>query len=271
MPQSPRKPEGWREQLHEVIFEADTRAGKRFDVILLWVILASVAVVMIESVHSIADDHQTLLFVLEWTFTVFFTIEYILRLVSVKKPLKYATSFFGIIDLLSILPSYLALFQLGQSSIRIIRIMRLLRVFRVLKLFGFVRQAQQLRRALRSSAPKIAVFLLAVLVTTVLMGTVMYIIEDPEAGFTSIPRSIYWAIVTLTTVGYGDIAPATPLGQALAGLIMIIGYAIIAVPTGIVSLEISRADKTNTQSCPSCSREGHDDDAEFCKHCGAEL
>ena len=261
----------WKDRLHEIIFEADTRAGKRFDILLLWVILASVAVVMLESVQLIADAYSTWLFVLEWTFTIFFTIEYILRLISVRKPWRYAISFFGIVDLLSILPSYLALFQLGQSSLRIIRIMRLLRVFRVLKLFGFVRQAKQLRSALRASSPKIAVFLLAVLVATVLMGTVMYIIEDPKDGFTSIPRSIYWAIVTLTTVGYGDIAPQTALGQALAGVIMIIGYAIIAVPTGIVSLEMSKADNSNTQSCPSCSKEGHDDDATYCKFCGEEL
>lgn len=261
----------WKDRLHEIIFEADTRAGKRFDIVLLWVILASVAVVMLESVQLIADAYSTWLFVLEWTFTIFFTIEYILRLISVRKPWRYAISFFGIVDLLSILPSYLALFQLGQSSLRIIRIMRLLRVFRVLKLFGFVRQAKQLRFALRASSPKIAVFLLAVLVATVLMGTVMYIIEDPKDGFTSIPRSIYWAIVTLTTVGYGDIAPQTALGQALAGVIMIIGYAIIAVPTGIVSLEMSKADNSNTQSCPSCGKEGHDDDATYCKFCAEEL
>lgn len=262
----------WRQRLHEVIFEADTRAGKRFDIVLLWMILASVAVVMLESVKSIAVAYADVLMVLEWAFTAFFTVEYILRLVSVRNPWKYATSFFGIIDLLSILPSYLALFNLGQSSLRIIRILRFLRVFRVLKLFGFVRQAKVLRHALVSSGPKISVFLMVVLVLTILLGTIMYMIEDGDAGFTSIPRSIYWAIVTLTTVGYGDIAPQTPLGQTVAGFIMIIGYAIIAVPTGIVSLELSRADEaTNTQSCPNCSREGHADDAVYCKYCGSDL
>lgn len=272
MPRTKPESLNWRQRVHEVIFEADTRAGKRFDVILLWVILASVAVVMLESVDSIAQDYERPLFFLEWTFTLFFTVEYILRLVSVKKPLRYMVSWFGIIDLLSILPSYLALMYLGQSSLRIIRVMRLLRVFRVLKLFGFVSQAKQLKIALKQSLPKITVFLLAVLVATVLLGTLMYIIEDKESGFTSIPRSIYWAIVTLTTVGYGDIVPHTPIGQALAGFIMIIGYAIIAVPTGIVSLEMSRtSDSTNTHSCPSCSKEGHDDDAEHCKFCGEGL
>lgn len=272
MPTVKPETQNWRQRVHEIIFEADTRAGKRFDIILLWVILASVVVVMLESVESIAVAYERPMFILEWTFTIFFTVEYILRLVSVKRPLRYMFSAFGIIDLLSILPSYMALMYLGQSSLRIIRVLRLLRVFRVLKLFGFVRQAKELRIALRASLPKITVFLLAVLIATVLLGTVMYIIEDKESGFTSIPRSIYWAIVTLTTVGYGDIVPHTPVGQALAGFIMIIGYAIIAVPTGIVSLELSRGStSTNTVSCPSCSKEGHEDDASHCKFCGSGL
>ncbi|MCH2198923.1 MAG: ion transporter [Flavobacteriales bacterium] len=263
----------WRARIHEVIFEADTPAGKRFDIALLWVIVASVVVVMLESVVEIKDKYGSLLQILEWSFTIVFTIEYIARLVSVKKPLRYVFSFFGLVDLLSIIPTFLGLFIQGSGSLLVIRILRLLRVFRVLKLIGFLREARVLGQALRASRRKIAVFLMTVVALVIILGTLMYIIEDAEAGFTSIPRSIYWAVVTLTTVGYGDIAPATALGQFLASVIMILGYSILAVPTGIVSSELARTDleHTNTRSCNSCSREGHADDAIFCKFCGEKL
>lgn len=260
----------WRHRLHEIIFEADTPAGKKFDIILLFAIIISVLVVMLESVPSLASEYGSFFYVVEWIFTILFTIEYIARLISVKKPLRYAISFFGIVDLLSILPTYLAPFYMGTHSIRIIRILRLMRVFRVLKLIGFLKEAKVLRNSLKASWPKITVFLLAVVSLVVILGTIMYIIEDPEAGFTSIPLSIYWAVVTLTTVGYGDIAPVTPIGQFIAAVIMIMGYAIIAVPTGIVAADMNRPQKlsSNTQACPTCMKEGHQDDAVYCRNCG---
>ncbi len=263
----------WQHKLHEVIFEADTPAGKRFDVALLWVILISVIAVMLESVADIRAEWGHELVIVEWTCTILFTIEYVARLLSVKKPLRYVFSFFGIVDLVSILPTYLGFFLHGSGSLIVVRILRLLRVFRVLKLIGFLEEARVLNKALKSSRRKIAIFLLTVVALVVIMGTIMYIIEDPESGFTSIPRSIYWAIVTLTTVGYGDIAPATPLGQFFAAIIMIMGYAIIAVPTGIVTTELAKGEKsaTNTTSCQNCGAEGHSDDAVFCKYCGADL
>ena len=262
----------WQRKLHEVIFEADTPAGKWFDIILLIAILISVLTVMLESVDSIALKYGTLLRVIEWVITIFFTIEYIARLVSVGKPLKYAYSFYGIIDLVSILPSYLGIFISGTHTLAVIRSIRLLRVFRILKLARYIKEANFLIQALKASRAKIIVFLFAVLSLTFILGTIMYLIESPEAGFTSIPRSVYWAIVTLTTVGFGDITPQTVLGQSLASIIMIIGYAIIAVPTGIIGNEIIKSkNRTNTQSCPQCSLEGHDDDALHCKYCGAKL
>lgn len=264
----------FKQKLQEIIFEADTLAGKRFDILLLWAIGLSVLVVTLESVPSFSEKYSALFRTVEWFFTILFTVEYILRIASVKKPLKYIFSFYGIIDLLSILPTFLGLYVGTTHSIRVIRVLRLLRVFRVLKLIGFVKQAQQLRNALKLSRQKIIVFLLAVLVLVVILGTLMYMLESPEDGFTSIPRSIYWAIVTLTTVGYGDITPQTIFGQTLASVVMIIGYAIIAVPTGIVTAEMVRSTSgtnTNTQACPSCSKEGHADDAKYCKYCGEKL
>lgn len=263
----------WRHRLHTIIFEADTPAGKRFDVALLWAILLSVAVVLAESVESVKDSHGTLLVILEYAFTAVFTLEYVLRLLAVRRPWKYAVSFYGVVDLLSILPTLVELLLPGAASLRVVRMLRLLRIFRVLKLVGFLREAQTLKAALWASRRKITVFLSAVLVLVTLLGTVVYMVEDAEAGFTSIPRSIYWAIVTVTTVGYGDIAPHTVPGQIVASLMMILGYAIIAVPTGIVGAELARTTivDTNTQSCPSCSAEGHDDDADFCKRCGSAL
>ena len=265
----------WKDRWHEIIFEADTAKGKLFDVVLLWAIAISVIAVMLESVGWIYIQYESIFIVVEWVFTILFTIEYLLRLATVKSPLKYALSFYGIVDLLSILPTFLGLYFVDSSSLRVIRVLRLLRVFRVLKLISFLDQSQKLKEALKASKAKILVFLFAISVLVVLLGTVMYIIESEEAGFTSIPRSIYWAIVTLTTVGYGDITPQTVPGQALASVVMILGYAIIAVPTGIVTSEIVKSDgkkiSYNTQSCSNCSKEGHDDDAEHCKYCGSKL
>jgi voltage-gated potassium channel len=262
-----------REKLHTIIFEADTKAGKLFDVILLWAILISIVVVMLESVVSISEAYNNEIKIIEWSFTFLFTLEYIARIVAVKKPLKYIFSFYGIIDLLSILPTFLGLFISGTHSLSVIRSIRLLRIFRILKLARYVSAAQTLNQALIASKNKIIVFLFAVMSLVIVLGTLMYLIETPEAGFTSIPRSIYWTIVTLTTVGYGDIAPQTVLGQTLASVIMIIGYAIIAVPTGIVGAEYAKSNTStlSTQACPNCSREGHDDDSEFCKFCGGKL
>lgn len=262
----------WKSTLHEVIFEADTKAGKLFDVILLWAILASVIVVMLESVNSISEQYSQFIKPIEWTFTIFFTIEYILRILSVKKPWKYILSFYGIIDLLSIIPTYLGLFIVGTQSLSVVRTIRLLRIFRVLKLVRYMKAADNLKSALIAGKDKITVFLFAVLSMVIILGTLMYLVETPENGFTSIPRSIYWAIVTLTTVGYGDISPTTVLGQTIASIVMILGYAILAVPTGIVGAELVKTgNKTNTQSCPSCSKEGHDNDAKHCKFCGSKL
>ncbi len=263
-----------RKRLHEIIFEADTRAGRLFDLALIWLILLSVATVILESVRSVRVRYGDLLYVLEWLFTLLFTVEYLLRLVSVRRPLRYATSFFGVVDLLAIIPTYLSIFVPGSQYLLVIRILRLLRVFRLLKLSEYVAEADTLRRALRASSRKISVFISAVLLLVVIIGALMYVIEGEAHGFTSIPVSIYWAIVTLTTVGYGDLSPRTPFGQILASVVMVIGYGIIAVPTGIVSVELAHAgreQRITRQSCPSCGAEGHDPDALCCKYCGANL
>lgn len=262
-----------KDRLNRIIFETDTRAGKNFDIALLWTIIISVIVVMLESVSSIKAEFKETLYILEWVFTGIFTIEYILRLYLSGKTWKYALSFFGIIDLLSILPSFLSFFIVGTQSLMVIRIFRLLRVFRVLKLAHFLKQSTALVNALKASKQKITVFIFAVLALTVLMGTFMYLIEGGENGFTSIPRSVYWAIVTLTTVGYGDIAPQTVIGQTFAAVIMILGYGIIAVPTGIVGAEISKEEhKFNpTKACHNCGWDRHETDAQFCKKCGSKL
>lgn len=267
-----KKPLTFREKLHEIIFEADTKAGKIFDEVLLISIVLSVIVVMLDSVKSINAKHGELLLILEWTFTLLFTVEYFLRIFTIGKPLKYIFSFYGIVDLLAILPTYIGLFFPSTRYFAVVRILRVLRVFRVLKFVQYLGAANTLMLALKSSRRKITIFIFTVLIMVVILGSVMYIIEGEENGFTSIPRSIYWAIVTLTTVGYGDISPQTALGQTLAAFIMILGYGIIAVPTGIVTSEMTRANRViSTQSCRECSREGHDDDAEFCKYCGAKL
>jgi voltage-gated potassium channel len=264
----------WQEELHEIIFEADTKAGKAFDVVLIVSILLSVATVMLDTVEAIEVDYGIWLYRAEWLFTLIFTCEYILRLYSLGQPLKYALSFFGLVDMLSIIPSYLSLFLPGTQYLLVIRLLRVLRVFRVLKLVQYLKEAQLLAGALQASGRKIFVFLFTVSTLVVIFGALMYLVEGREHGFTSIPHSIYWAIVTLTTVGYGDVAPQTPLGQALASVIMILGYSIIAVPTGIVSAEISnsmRSEQISTQCCPECSAEGHAPDAKYCKFCGEGL
>jgi voltage-gated potassium channel len=262
----------WRQRLHEVVFESDTPAGRAFDLTLLVAILVSVLAVMLESVAGIRREHGTALRVVEWTLTIAFTIEYALRLAAVERPWRYATSFFGIVDLLAVVPTYLALVVPEAQSLMVIRAVRLLRVFRILKLAHFLGEAQQLAQALRASGRKITVFLGAIVTIVIITGALMYLVEGEEHGFTSIPVSMYWAVVTMTTVGYGDIAPRTPLGQFLAAVLMILGYGIIAVPTGIVSVELARTPHAvSTQACPACSAEGHDADATHCKYCGAAL
>ena len=271
-PQNKPPENNWRNTLYTIIFEADTPAGKLFDEILILSILLSIIVVMLDSVSQIAAVYGGLFYSLEWIFTILFTVEYLLRLICVGRPLRYATSFFGIIDLMAILPTYLSLLLPGSRYLVVIRSLRLLRVFRVLKLAQYLGEADLLMRALRASRRKITLFLFTVLNLVVILGSLMYVIEGAESGFTSIPRSIYWAIITLTTVGYGDIVPETNLGQALASVIMITGYSIIAVPTGIVTSEITYARKYSKGNvCQNCSFEGHDIDAKFCKRCGARL
>ena len=263
----------WRARLHEIIFEADTPAGKYFDIALIVCILLSTLCVMLDSVRDIRAAYSETLNALEWVFTLLFTVEYGLRLACVRRPLRYAISFYGLVDLLSILPTYLSLLITGAHYLLVIRILRILRIFRVLKLVTYVGEARLLIRALRASRRKIGVFLFAVITLVVILGSLMYLIEGEANGFTSIPRSIYWAIVTLTTVGYGDIAPRTDLGQLLAAFVMILGYAIIAVPTGIVTVEMANVfrQSTNTRACPTCAAEGHDDNAVYCKFCGSPL
>ncbi len=266
-----------RKQLFEIVFGTETRAGKLFDIILLWAIVLSVLSVMLESVKEIRESYDSIFFVSEWFFTILFTIEYLLRLFITAEPKKYAFSFFGIIDLLATLPTYLTLFVAGGSYLVVIRSIRLLRIFRILKLGRYLREASVLSNALAASRHKILVFLGAVFTLAMIMGTLMYMIEGGESGFTSIPRSIYWAIVTITTVGYGDIAPQTVFGQAVASMLMLMGYAIIAVPTGIVTTEIAHAEKQQKKSesaarkCVACGKTGHDKDAIFCKNCSAKL
>ena len=262
----------WRRRLHEIIFESDTPAGRQFDVWLLIAIAASVAVVMLESIEPVRAQHGTLLIAAEWVFTALFTVEYVLRLLTVRRPWRYATSFFGIVDLLAILPTFVGLVVPGAHVLTVVRTLRILRVFRILKLVHYLHELRVLKTALVASRRKIAVFICTVLTITVILGSLMYLVEGGRHGFDNIPRSVYWAIVTLTTVGYGDIAPQTPLGQALAALVMVLGYGTIAVPTGIVSVELARASGgVSGQSCPDCSAEGHALDARHCKFCGARL
>jgi voltage-gated potassium channel len=265
---------GLKLKIYEIIFESDTREGKLFDILLLFSIVLSVAIVLLESVQDIKLNWSNWLVGLEWFFTGIFTIEYLARLWVVLNKRKYIFSFFGLVDLLSVLPTYLAIFFTGAQSLLVIRSLRLLRIFRIFKLARFIGESQNLILALKASRFKIIVFLTTVMTAVIIFGTLIYLIEGPEHGFTSIPRSIYWAIVTMTTVGYGDIAPQTTLGQTLASIIMIMGYGIIAVPTGIVSSEmiaLKRREHLSTQVCPHCLKEGHDIDAVYCKYCGGEI
>jgi voltage-gated potassium channel len=270
-----------KSKLHTIIYEADTPMGKLFDVVLLILILVSVILVMLESVTSIDTHYHDLLYFGEWVITIFFTIEYILRIITVKKASNYIFSFYGIIDFLSTIPLYLSFILAGSNALLAVRALRLLRVFRILKITRYMGEANKLNKALRDSKPKILVFLFAVLILSIIAGTIMYLVEGEQSGFVSIPISVYWCIVTLTTVGFGDIAPVTPLGQFIAAIIMIMGYGIIAVPTGIVSAEYA-SKKThtvddpeyihvNTQSCQNCNENNHNDNAEFCHKCGSTL
>lgn len=263
----------WRERLYVIIFESNTPAGKHFDLLLILAIATSVAVVMLDSVKVIGESYGVALHIAEWLFTLLFTAEYVLRMLCVSQPKKYAFSFFGIVDLLSFLPTYFSIFVPGTEYMMILRVLRIMRVFRILKLGAYLSEANVLVRSLKASRKKIEVFLFTVILLVIIFGSLMYLIEGEENGFTSIPRGIYWAIVTLTTVGYGDISPATPWGQGLASLIMICGYAIIAVPTGIVSAEMVRAsgERKERKTCPGCGARYHDQDAEFCKYCGGGL
>ena len=270
--QDPARLTGWRGKTYEVIFGHDTAAGKAFDVVLIVAILASVGVVMLDSVPTLATHHPAFLRA-EWIFTLLFTVEYVLRLLSVRRPSDYALSFLGIVDLLAVLPTYVSFLLPGGQYFIVIRILRVLRVFRVLKLAQYVGEARILSSALRASRFKITVFLFTVLTVVVVVGSLMFLIEGPRHGFTSIPRGVYWAIVTLTTVGYGDIAPETPIGQAVAALVMIMGYGIIAVPTGIVTVELANQARrqSSQQVCSGCGRDDHDGDARYCKSCGTGL
>lgn len=271
-----QKPEekDWQLRLHEVIYESNTAAGKFFDIALLICIFASILIVMLDSVASYHLTYGHTFWVLEWVFTGLFTVEYGLRLVSIRKPLGYVFSFLGVIDLLAIMPSYLSVFYAGAQSLLVLRGLRLLRVFRIFKLSHFLSEMQFLGVALKGSFYKISIFTLFVITLVIILGSIMYLVEKGQNGFKSIPDSIYWAIVTITTVGYGDISPVSPAGKFIASIIMLLGYGIIAVPTGIVTTEMALAVKKRQQqneACPGCGREGHDLDARYCKYCGARL
>ena len=267
---------GWRFKLHEIIYGTHTPAGKLFDIVLLIVIVYSVIIVMLESVPRIDREYHEFLNISEWIVTILFTIEYIVRIVCIKKPSKYIFSFFGVVDFLSTIPKYLSFFVVGSQYITAFRALRLLRVFRILKLVRYVGESNNLLRALKASRAKIFIFVFFVLIVSVLLGTIMYLVEGPEHGFNSIPHSVYWTIVTLTTVGYGDISPETGVGQFIATFIMIIGYGIIAVPTGIVTVEYSKqrrkkSDDNTLLACENCLSTGHIEEANNCYNCGAEL
>ena len=264
----------WRLRAYTIIFEADTRAGRLFDLLLIVAIVASVVVVVLDSLQPITRRYGTLFDVLEWGFTLLFTVEYVLRLACVRHPLRYATSFFGIVDLLAVLPTYLAFFMPEAHALIDVRMLRLLRVFRILKLGTYVSEFGFLGAAIMASRRKIIVFIGFVLITVTILGTVMYVVEGPENGFTSIPVAIYWGITTITTVGFGDITPKTNLGRLIASFMMLLGWGILAVPTGIVTAEMTArriAQPVTTRTCPDCLTEGHEADAQFCKHCGKPL
>ncbi|MBW2477431.1 MAG: ion transporter [Deltaproteobacteria bacterium] len=274
-PQGPdgKPPAAWRARTHEIIFEADTATGKLFDVVLIGMIIASIIVVMLDSVAEIHDQYGSILYFFEWLFTLLFTIEYALRIACLRRPAKYIKSFYGIVDLIAILPTYLSLLLPGSQYLMVVRTFRLLRVFRILKLAQYLNEAEFLLKAIRTSSRKIAVFLFVVLTMVLVFGSLLYMIEGDQNGFTSIGISCYWAITTLTTVGYGDLSPQTPLGRAVASVIMIMGYGVIAVPTGIVTAELVApiTGKVSTQACPDCGSGKHSYDAVYCKFCGASL
>lgn len=264
----------FKERMYEIVFESDTPAGRFFDLALLCMIVASVLVIIFESVPAFQKKFATFFITAEWIFTGLFTAEYLARIYTVPNKLRYMRSFFGIVDLLSILPFYASLLYPAARSLMVIRSIRFLRIFRILKLTQFVGEAQNLKTALAASRHKITVFLFTVITSVIIMGAIMFLVEGPEHGFTSIPTAIYWSIVTMTTVGFGDITPKTELGQMFASVLMILGYGVIAVPTGIVSSElinIKRREMLSTQVCPHCMREGHDSDAAYCKYCGGLL
>lgn len=265
----------WRDNVYEVIFGVDTPMGKLFDVFLIIFILLSVVLVIIGSISEVQIKYGSFFYIAEWFFTIAFTIEYFLRIISVYKIRRYTLSFFGIIDLISIIPTYLSLFFVGAQALLVLRALRLLRIFRIFKLVRYVKQAHLLSTALRASSRKIAIFLITVFILTIIMGALMFIVEGGTHGFANIPQSIYWTIVTLTTVGYGDIVPITPLGKAFASIVMLMGYGIIAVPTGIVSVEIAQAtrklERIELRACKTCDKGGQDPDAKYCKFCGAKL
>jgi len=262
-----------KDRLRIIIFEAGSPAGRAFDVGLILCILTSVLAVLLDSVASLHDRYGTIFYAVEWFFTVLFTVEYAIRLWCIQQPLKYAKSFYGVVDLLGILPTYLSLLVADSQYLLVIRILRVLRVFRVLRMVRYVGEAELLTQALIASRRKITVFISTVFALVIIFGSLMYLIEGDEYGFSSIPRSIYWAVITLTTVGYGDLTPHTPLGQALATVVMIMGYGIIAVPTGIVTMELNEAHRraANTRTCPSCAVEGHLREATYCWRCGSHL
>ncbi len=258
-----------KQQLYKIVFESDTKAGKQFDVLLLWCILVSILVAILDSIPSLNERFKDEFYIIEWIFTIIFSLEYLLRIYISPKPLRYIFSFWGFVDLLTILPTYISLFSYGYHYLLVVRIVRLLRVFRILKLARFNREAMILSKALKASSYKIGIFFSAVLTIVVLLGTIMYVVERGENGFTSIPQSIYWAIITVTTVGYGDIVPHTILGKFISSFAMIIGYAIIAVPTGIISVEISKKENIKV-ICPQCGAQ-NSDISNYCSHCGSTL
>jgi voltage-gated potassium channel len=267
---------GWRLKVYTIIFEADTRAGRLFDLVLVWMILASVAVVVLDSFDTLHARWGTAFEVLEWFFTVLFTMEYIARLACVRRPSRYARSMFGVIDVLAVMPTWAALFLPGLHALIDVRLLRLLRLFRILKLAAYVDEYGALAQALVASRRKILVFLSFVLIVTIVMGTVMYVVEGPAHGFTNIPVSIYWAVSTMTTVGFGDITPKTGLGRFIASLMMLIGWGTLAVPTGIVSAEFTALRFPGgvlpaARTCPGCLSQGHEATARYCKDCGAGL
>ena len=264
----------WQLRLHEVIYESETTAGKVFDIALLICIVISILVVMLDSVSTLNEQFGQIFSAMEWFFTGIFTVEYILRLMCIRRPLKYVFSILGLIDLLAIIPSYLSFFLAGSHSLLVFRALRLLRIFRIFRLVHFLSEMRFLSVALKNSLRKISIFILFVITMVVILGSVIYLVEGRTNGFTSIPQSVYWAIVTITTVGYGDIAPVTPMGKFIASFIMLLGYGILAVPTGIVTTEMALAVKSRSQgnmACPNCGREGHDEDANFCKYCSEKL